>query len=154
MDTAVAIKLWSAKEYKIDKHSLLGRHYFEPHVKLCVVLPTRFVSVLQQQMHAQQLPHAAHAPPIPMMPHPGLPGPPNSAASLLGLSGALGGPGPHPLSMLGAKPDLHRDEVKSSSEFFLTHTYGHADKGVSLVWFACVKGARIRIIGKQGDGLE
>nr|CAD7399949.1 unnamed protein product [Timema cristinae] len=69
----------------------------------------------KQQMHAQQLPHAAHAPPIPMMPHPGLPGPPNSAASLLGLSGALGGPGPHPLSMLGAKPDLHRDEVKSSS---------------------------------------
>ncbi|KAJ9575991.1 hypothetical protein L9F63_007091, partial [Diploptera punctata] len=32
---------------------------------------------LLQQMHAQQLPHAAHAPPIPMMPHPGLPGPPS-----------------------------------------------------------------------------
>lgn len=69
---------------------------------------------LLQQMHAQQLPHAAHAPPIPMMPHPGLPGPPSTAASLLGLSGALG-PGAHPLSMLGAKPDLHRDDVKSNS---------------------------------------
>ncbi|GLH03503.1 Protein groucho [Gryllus bimaculatus] len=70
---------------------------------------------LLQQMHAQQLPHAAHAPPIPMMPHPGLPGPPSSAASLLGLSGALAGPGAHPLSMLGSKPELHRDEVKSNS---------------------------------------
>jgi hypothetical protein len=72
-------------------------------------------------MHAQQLPHAAHAPPIPMMPHPGLPGPPSTAASLLGLSGALG-PGAHPLSMLGTKPDLHRDDVKSSSGNF---TYNH-----------------------------
>jgi hypothetical protein len=74
-------------------------------------------SILQQQMHAQQLPHAAHAPPIPMMPHPGLPGPPSTAASLLGLSGALG-PGAHPLSMLGTKPDLHRDDVKSNSGKF------------------------------------
>jgi len=74
----------------------------------------------QQQMHAQQLPHAAHAPPIPMMPHPGLPGPPASAASLLGLSGALG-PGAHPLSMLGTKPDLHRDDVKSNSGEFMTY---------------------------------
>ncbi|KAF4531556.1 hypothetical protein B566_EDAN013559 [Ephemera danica] len=70
---------------------------------------------LLQQMHAQQLPHAAHAPPIPMMPHPGLPGPPSSAASLLGLSGALSAPGAHPLSMLGAKPDLHRDDVKAAN---------------------------------------
>ncbi|XP_047004369.1 transducin-like enhancer protein 4 isoform X2 [Schistocerca americana] len=61
------------------------------------------------QMHAQQLPHAAHAPPLPMMPHPG---PPNAAAaSLLGLSGALAAPPGHPLAMLGAaKPDLHRDD--------------------------------------------
>lgn len=70
---------------------------------------------LLQQMHAQQLPHGAHAPPFPSMPHPSMPGPtPSSAASLLGLSGALGGPGgPHPLSILSAKPpDLtaHRDE--------------------------------------------
>lgn len=71
---------------------------------------------LLQQMHAQQLPSHA-APPIPMMPHPGLAGgPPTSAASLLGLSGALGAPGQHPLSMLGAKPELHRsDDVKSNS---------------------------------------
>jgi hypothetical protein len=69
-------------------------------------------------MHAQQLPHAAHAPPIPMMPHPGLPGPPSSAASLLGLSGALSAPGAHPLSMLGAKPDLHRDDVKAANGKF------------------------------------
>lgn len=71
--------------------------------------------LLQQQMHAQQLPHAGHAPPLPMMPHPGLPGPPSTAASLLGLSSALAAPGAHPLSML-AKPDLHtREEVKSNS---------------------------------------
>ncbi|GLV31694.1 groucho [Carabus blaptoides fortunei] len=71
---------------------------------------------LLQQMHAQQLPAHA-APPIPMMPHPGLAGaPPSSAASLLGLSGALAAPGQHPLSMLGAKPDLHRpDDIKSNS---------------------------------------
>ncbi|XP_065169303.1 transducin-like enhancer protein 4 isoform X2 [Atheta coriaria] len=70
---------------------------------------------LLQQMHAQQLPAHA-APPIPMMPHPGLAGaPPSSAASLLGLSGALGAPGQHPLSML-VKPELHRpDDVKSNS---------------------------------------
>lgn len=76
------------------------------------------VFLLQQQMHAQQLPHAGHAPPIPMMPHPGLPGPPvTAAASLLGLAGAAGGAA-HPLSMLGAKPtDLHRgaDSDKPSS---------------------------------------
>ncbi|KAF2898886.1 hypothetical protein ILUMI_07285 [Ignelater luminosus] len=71
---------------------------------------------LLQQMHAQQLPAHA-APPIPMMPHPSLAGaPPSTAASLLGLSGALGAPGQHPLSMLAAKPDLHRsDDVKSNS---------------------------------------
>lgn len=71
---------------------------------------------LLQQMHAQQLPAHA-APPIPMMPHPGLGGaPPSTAASLLGLSGALGAPGQHPLSMLASKPDLHRsDDVKSNS---------------------------------------
>ncbi|CAH1374010.1 unnamed protein product, partial [Tenebrio molitor] len=71
---------------------------------------------LLQQMHAQQLPAHA-APPIPMMPHPGLAGaPPSTAASLLGLSGALGAPGQHPLSMLASKPDLHRpDDVKSNS---------------------------------------
>ncbi|XP_065221828.1 protein groucho isoform X3 [Planococcus citri] len=69
---------------------------------------------LLQQMHAQQLPHAAHAPPIPMMPpHPGMPGPPATAASLLGLSG-LAGPGAHPLSMLTAKPELHRDDKSNS----------------------------------------
>lgn len=70
-------------------------------------------------MHAQQLPAHA-APPIPMMPHPGLAGgPPSSAASLLGLSGALGGgagPAQHSLSMLQAKPELHRpDDVKSNN---------------------------------------
>uniref|UniRef100_A0A023FB07 Putative transducin-like enhancer of split protein n=2 Tax=Triatominae TaxID=70999 RepID=A0A023FB07_TRIIF len=70
---------------------------------------------LLQQMHAQQLPHAGHAPPLPMMPHPGLPGPPASAASLLGLSGALAGPASHPLSILAAKPDLHREDSKSAS---------------------------------------
>lgn len=72
---------------------------------------------LLQQMHAQQLPAHA-APPIPMIPHAGLVAgaPPSSAASLLGLSGALGAPGQHPLSMLGAKPDLHRSEdVKPSN---------------------------------------
>ncbi|XP_063909737.1 transducin-like enhancer protein 4 isoform X1 [Zophobas morio] len=71
---------------------------------------------LLQQMHAQQLPAHA-APPIPMMPHPGLAGaPPSTAASLLGLSGALGAPGQHPLSILASKPDLHRpDDVKSNS---------------------------------------
>lgn len=72
--------------------------------------------LLQQQMHAQQLGPAAAAaaaahPPLPMLPHPGLPGapglPPSSAASLLGLSG-LGGP--HPLAILNAKHELHRDE--------------------------------------------
>lgn len=65
-------------------------------------------------MHAQQLPAHA-APPIPMMPHPGLAGaPPSTAASLLGLSGALGGPGQHPL--ISSKLDLHRpDDVKSNS---------------------------------------
>jgi hypothetical protein len=82
--------------------------------------PLVSVFFFQQQMHAQQLPHAAHAPPIPMMPHPGLPGPPSTAASLLGLSGALG-PGAHPLSMLGTKPDLHRDDVKSNSGKFMTY---------------------------------
>ncbi|XP_044757609.1 transducin-like enhancer protein 3-B isoform X3 [Coccinella septempunctata] len=71
---------------------------------------------LLQQMHAQQLPSHA-APPLPMMPHPGLAGaPPSSAASLLGLSGALGAPGQHPLAMLAGKPDMHRsDDVKSNS---------------------------------------
>ncbi|CAH1407561.1 unnamed protein product [Nezara viridula] len=69
-----------------------------------------------QQMHAGQLPHAGHAPPLPMMPHPGLPGPPATAASLLGLSASLAGPAAHPLSMLAAKPDLHREETKSASE--------------------------------------
>uniref|UniRef100_A0A0K8SNJ1 Groucho/TLE N-terminal Q-rich domain-containing protein n=6 Tax=Lygus hesperus TaxID=30085 RepID=A0A0K8SNJ1_LYGHE len=68
---------------------------------------------LLQQMHAQQLPHTAHAPPLPMMPHPALPGPPASAASLLGLS-SIAGPASHPLSMLAAKPDLHREESKST----------------------------------------
>jgi len=67
-------------------------------------------------MHAQQLGPAAAAaaaaahPPLPMLPHPGLPGaplPPSSAASLLGLS-ALGAP--HPLAMLNAKHDLHRED--------------------------------------------
>ncbi|KAL0271666.1 UNVERIFIED_CONTAM: hypothetical protein PYX00_008686 [Menopon gallinae] len=67
---------------------------------------------LLQQMHAQQLPHAAHAPPIPMMPHPGLPGPPTTGAGLLG---ALGGPAPHPLSILAAKPELNSDHVKYNS---------------------------------------
>ncbi|KAK6631264.1 Transducin-like enhancer protein 3-B [Polyplax serrata] len=67
---------------------------------------------LLQQMHAQQLPHAAHAPPIPMMPHPGLPGQPTTGAGLLG---ALGGPAPHPLSILAAKPDLNSDHVKYNS---------------------------------------
>lgn len=75
--------------------------------------------LLQQQMHAQQLGPAAaaaaagHPGPLPMLPHPGLPGaplPPSSAASLLGLSG-LGGP--HPLAILNAKHDLHRDEKPS-----------------------------------------
>lgn len=70
-------------------------------------------------MHAQQLGPAAAAaaaaahPPLPMLPHPGLPGaplPPSSAASLLGLTG-LGGP--HPLAILNAKHDLHRDEKPS-----------------------------------------
>ncbi|KAF5308586.1 hypothetical protein FQR65_LT18053 [Abscondita terminalis] len=71
---------------------------------------------LLQQMHAQQLP-AHSAPPIPMMPHPSLAGaPPSSAASLLGLTGALGAHGQHPLSMLTSKPELHRsDDVKSNS---------------------------------------
>ena len=64
-------------------------------------------------MHAQQLPHTAHAPPLPMMPHPALPGPPATAASLLGLS-SIAGPASHPLSMLAAKPDLHREETKST----------------------------------------
>ncbi|KAL1117930.1 hypothetical protein AAG570_004243 [Ranatra chinensis] len=77
-------------------------------------LTFRFVC-LQQQMHAQQLPHAGHAPPLPMMPHPALPGPPSTAASLLGLSGALGAPASHPLSMLAAKPDMHRDEAKTTT---------------------------------------
>ncbi|CAB3360755.1 Hypothetical predicted protein [Cloeon dipterum] len=79
------------------------------------VTMTELNAIIGQQMHAQQLPHAGHAPPIPMMPHPGLPGPPSSAASLLGLSGLSGAPGAHPLSMLGAKPDLHREDVKASS---------------------------------------
>ncbi|XP_059490113.1 transducin-like enhancer protein 4 isoform X2 [Neocloeon triangulifer] len=79
------------------------------------VTMTELNAIIGQQMHAQQLPHAAHAPPIPMMPHPGLPGPPSSAASLLGLSGLSGAPGAHPLSMLGAKPELHREDVKASS---------------------------------------
>jgi hypothetical protein len=75
-------------------------------------------------MHAQQLGPAAAAaaaaghPPLPMLPHPGLPGaplPPSSAASLLGLSG-LGGP--HPLAILNAKHDLHRDEKPPGSSSF------------------------------------
>jgi len=66
-------------------------------------------------MHAQQLPHAAHAPPIPMMPHPGI-APPPGTASLLGLSG-LAGPGGHSLSMLTSKPDLHRDDKSSGGKF-------------------------------------
>ncbi|XP_066256752.1 transducin-like enhancer protein 4 isoform X1 [Euwallacea similis] len=68
---------------------------------------------LLQQMHAQLPAHAA--PPIPMMPHPSLAGaPPSSAASILGLPGSL--PAQHPLTMLAAKPDLHRsDDVKSNS---------------------------------------
>ncbi|XP_063235076.1 protein groucho-like isoform X2 [Bacillus rossius redtenbacheri] len=86
---------------------------------------------LLQQMHAQQLPHAAHAPPIPMMPHPGLPGPPNSAASLLGLSGALG-PAPHPLSMLSSKPDLHRDDVKPGAESKSFHRYRSPNNAIAL----------------------
>ena len=56
------------------------------------------LSVLQQQMQAQHLPHA-HAPPIPMPPHPGglpAPGlPPGSNAGLLGLAGASGLIGGH-----------------------------------------------------------
>lgn len=71
-------------------------------------------------MHAQQLPSHA-APPIPMMPHPSLAGAtPSTAASLLGLSGALGPPGQHQLSMLPAKHDLHRsDDVKSNSGVYI-----------------------------------
>lgn len=65
-------------------------------------------------MHAQQLPHAAHAPPIPMMPHPGIPGPPAAAASLLGLS-SLAGPAAH-LNMLAPKPELHRDDKSSGGK--------------------------------------
>lgn len=75
-------------------------------------------------MHAQQLGPAAAAaaaaghPPLPMLPHPGLAGapglPPSSAASLLGLS-ALGG-APHPLAMLNAKHDLHRDDKTPGQE--------------------------------------
>ena len=49
------------------------------------------LSMLQQQMQAQHLPHA-HAPPIPMPPHPGglpAPGlPPGSSAGILSLAGA------------------------------------------------------------------
>lgn len=83
---------------------------------LCILF-----SRLQQQMHAQQLPHAAHAPPIPMMPpHPGMPGPPGSAGSLLGLAG-LAGTGAHPLSMLTAKPDLHRDDKSNSGKHRLAN---------------------------------
>ena len=52
-------------------------------------------AIIGQQMHAQQMPHAAHAPPFPALPHPGLPGP------LAGLS--------HPLSMLQAAKPEHRD---------------------------------------------
>lgn len=79
------------------------------------VVTVLLIFFLQQQMHAQQLPHAAHAPPIPMMPHPGI-APPPGTASLLGLS-ALGGPGGHSLSMLTSKPELHRDDKSSSGKF-------------------------------------
>ena len=77
-------------------------------------------SILQQQLHAQQLPHAAaaaaaaagHPPPLPlgMGGHPGMP-PTSAGAALMGLPGQLpppptgpGGPGgpPHPLSLLNA----------------------------------------------------
>lgn len=74
--------------------------------------------VCQQQLHAQQLPHAAaaaaaaagHPPPLPlgMGGHPGMP-PTSAGAALMGLPGQLppppsGGPGgpPHPLSLLNA----------------------------------------------------
>ena len=43
---------------------------------------------LQQQIHAQQLPHAAHGPSLPMGPHPGLPG--MGPGGLLAFSGGLG----------------------------------------------------------------
>ncbi|XP_072153256.1 transducin-like enhancer protein 4 isoform X2 [Bemisia tabaci] len=78
------------------------------------VTMTELNAIIGQQMHAQQLPHTAHPPPLPMMPHPGLPGPPATAASLLGLSGALPGPAAHPLSMLAAKSELHREEKAPS----------------------------------------
>jgi len=44
--------------------------------------------ILQQQIHAQQLPHAAHGPSLPMAPHPGLPG--MGPGGLLAFGGGLG----------------------------------------------------------------
>jgi hypothetical protein len=102
---------------KIKAHHHLRTHAQSVHVTRPIKCLLRSF-LLQQQMHAQQLPHAGHAPPIPMMPHPGLPGPPvTAAASLLGLAGAAGSSS-HPLAMLGSKPnDLHRgaDSDKPSS---------------------------------------
>lgn len=73
---------------------------------------------LQQQIHAQQLPHGAHGPGLPMGPHPGLPGMGPAAAGLLGFGAGLaagvpGAPGgPHPAVAGAAHPllkpaDLH-----------------------------------------------
>ncbi|XP_032794507.2 transducin-like enhancer protein 1 [Daphnia magna] len=83
------------------------------------VTMTELNAVIGQQLHAQQLPHAAaaaaaaagHPPPLPlgMGGHPGMP-PTSAGAALMGLPGQLpppptGGPGggpPHPLSLLNA----------------------------------------------------
>ena len=72
-------------------------------------------------MHAQGLPHGAHAPTLPMAPHPslsGMPGlPPTSGAAPQGLLSAvsqaslMGLPSQHPLGLLG-KPDLARPDDK------------------------------------------
>lgn len=60
-------------------------------------------AIIGQQMHAQQMPHAAHAPPFPA--HPGLPGLPGLPGPLAGLS--------HPLAMLqGAKPEQRDPDAK------------------------------------------
>ncbi|KAK7574054.1 hypothetical protein V9T40_011245 [Parthenolecanium corni] len=99
-------KLWRPRQVK-DDEELWGGEGFARLI-FCGQYAWR------QQMHAQQLPHAAHAPPIPMMPHPGI-APPPGTASLLGLS-ALSGPGGHSLSMLTSKPELHRDDKSSSGK--------------------------------------
>lgn len=112
----------------------------------------RPILFLQQQIHAQQLPHGAHGPGLPMGPHPGLPGMGPAAAGLLGFGAGLaagvpGAPGgPHPAVTGAAHPllkpaDLHARDPQdlkrpgsTNAEERLVSVYSVLPVMVRLTW--------------------